>query len=473
MKVRTIIFVLFFICNNNISIGQNFSCSSLITIAGNNYDFDILSPYNENPYMPTYICWINDNDFVYTLYLKEISSNDGKIVIISQDSTKKSNPQISINRYAEGIKIVWQQHLNGNWQILHRNYQNDLLTTERIIVDSLKTDPQITMNTHRIAWIDEGKLLMKDFYPEISDAIIIDSLYCSSPDLVKDDYLNHSEILYEKGTDGSKQIFWATLNKYISEYWNISQLSQGKNNINPKFGLLDDMAYQTYSKNVWKIVFTNYLRMPIHKDTTNNVRYNYKNPVVFTYPIRTSSEEIGIPFFVAFDTDSGDSNSNNISIQTFGYNISDSIISISNISGNNYHPDVAYLTYDDTTYISILWIRENSNKKDIWMAKTKFIPLWSNIEENSNAISGFSLTQNYPNPFNPTTTIEYCIPRPCFVLIKVYNLLGEAIETPVQEFKSPGKYKIRFNGSQYPSGIYFYRLNTRETVITKSMFLLR
>lgn len=470
MKVLIFIFVLFIMCNTNITMGQNFTSSPLIVIPGNNYDCDILSSQDVHSYEATYICWINQNDSTYTVNLKEISPNDGEILIISQDSTKKSNPQVSTNRYNQGLKIAWQNYSNGHWKILRRNYENDLLSAEEIIADSLHNDPQITMNVHRIAWIEGGKIVVKEFYPELSEAFTIDSLDCSSPDLASDDYLTHSKILYEKGSTGSKQIFLAELNKNLSTDWNISQLSQGNNNINPRFGLLNEMAFQTFCNNVWKVVYT---KMPEIIDTTNNVNYNYKNPIVFTYPIPTSSTNSGTPFFLAFDTDSTDNNSNNICIKTFGYGIDDSLISISNISGNNYNPNIAYLNYVDSANISIIWIRENNNKKDIWIAKDKFIPLWTNIDEKFSTVSRFSLKQNYPNPFNPTTTIEYYVAKPNFISIKVYNLLGEEIERLVQEFKTVGKYKISFNGNKYPNGIYFYKLKAGGLIITRSMLLLR
>jgi len=93
--------------------------------------------------------------------------------------------------------------------------------------------------------------------------------------------------------------------------------------------------------------------------------------------------------------------------------------------------------------------------------------------ENQQLPSGFDLKQNYPNPFNPTTTIEFQIPERSFVKLTVFNTLGQEVETLVNEEKAAGTHRIQFNGSNLPSGIYFYRLETSKFVETKKMILMK
>jgi hypothetical protein len=85
----------------------------------------------------------------------------------------------------------------------------------------------------------------------------------------------------------------------------------------------------------------------------------------------------------------------------------------------------------------------------------------------------FSLSQNYPNPFNPVTTIKFDIPINSIVRLKLYNILGEEVITLVNEEKSTGSYKIEFDATALPSGIYFYRLQAGSYIETKKMVLLR
>lgn len=85
----------------------------------------------------------------------------------------------------------------------------------------------------------------------------------------------------------------------------------------------------------------------------------------------------------------------------------------------------------------------------------------------------FTLFQNYPNPFNPTTKIEYQILELSFVTLKVYDVLGNEVETIVDEEKTAGSYEVVFDGSGLTSGIYFYQFEAGNFVETKKMILLK
>lgn len=86
----------------------------------------------------------------------------------------------------------------------------------------------------------------------------------------------------------------------------------------------------------------------------------------------------------------------------------------------------------------------------------------------------FKLYQNYPNPFNPKTTIIYELPVESKVSIKVYNALGNEIKILVNEIQIAGKYESEFDGSNFPSGIYFYTLFADGLFIeTKKLILLK
>jgi hypothetical protein len=93
-------------------------------------------------------------------------------------------------------------------------------------------------------------------------------------------------------------------------------------------------------------------------------------------------------------------------------------------------------------------------------------------EVTSNTPETFLLTA-YPNPFNPSTTIRYQIPEMSFVTIKVYDVLGNEIETLVNEEKPAGIYEITWYAERLPSGVYFYQLNTESFVETKKMILMK
>jgi len=84
-----------------------------------------------------------------------------------------------------------------------------------------------------------------------------------------------------------------------------------------------------------------------------------------------------------------------------------------------------------------------------------------------------ALSQNFPNPFNPTTTIKYQIPELSFITLKVFDVLGNEISTLINEVKPNGSYEVDFDGSEFPSGFYFYKLQAGDYTVTKKMALLK
>lgn len=88
--------------------------------------------------------------------------------------------------------------------------------------------------------------------------------------------------------------------------------------------------------------------------------------------------------------------------------------------------------------------------------------------------SEYKLEQNYPNPFNPATVISYELKVTERAELIVYDILGNEIATLVDESKPAGSYEIVFDGSDFPSGIYFYSLRVDGNLIdTKRMVLLK
>jgi phosphodiesterase/alkaline phosphatase D-like protein len=85
----------------------------------------------------------------------------------------------------------------------------------------------------------------------------------------------------------------------------------------------------------------------------------------------------------------------------------------------------------------------------------------------------YSLSHNYPNPFNPTTLIEFTLPKPEYVELKVFNNLGKEVAELVSGNLSSGVHQYLFNGSDIASGIYYYQLVAGEFKDMKKMVLLR
>jgi hypothetical protein len=85
----------------------------------------------------------------------------------------------------------------------------------------------------------------------------------------------------------------------------------------------------------------------------------------------------------------------------------------------------------------------------------------------------FILIQNYPNPFNPKTNIEFSIPKSEFVMLQVYNMLGEEVASLVLEKLAAGNYKYNWDAGELSSGVYAYRIQVGEFQQIKKMILIK
>ncbi|PTM20063.1 MAG: hypothetical protein DA446_05125 [Bacteroidetes bacterium] len=82
------------------------------------------------------------------------------------------------------------------------------------------------------------------------------------------------------------------------------------------------------------------------------------------------------------------------------------------------------------------------------------------------------LEQNYPNPFNPVTTIPYVLAEPSEVTLEVFNSVGQRIAVlPAGE--DVGRYAVPFDATNYPSGLYFYRLIVNGEAMTRKMLIVK
>jgi hypothetical protein len=106
--------------------------------------------------------------------------------------------------------------------------------------------------------------------------------------------------------------------------------------------------------------------------------------------------------------------------------------------------------------------------------QTGFIwKLITDVGDDELLVNEFKLFNNYPNPFNPSTTIKFNVPSISEVTIRIYDVLGNEIETLVNQEKTAGTYEVEFNSEGISSGIYLYRITAGDFTQTKKMILLK
>lgn len=146
---------------------------------------------------------------------------------------------------------------------------------------------------------------------------------------------------------------------------------------------------------------------------------------------------------------------------------------------SNTHADSTRLEFGDQL-IAREVVEVNANTLPAaWIGGTFAIEKTTSVEETAGKVpSSFELGANYPNPFNPETTIAYAIPVQVHVTLRIYNLQGQLVRTLVDEQKSPGYYRIVWDGRndagiKVSSGLYLYTIIAGNFKATKKMVMLK
>jgi len=141
------------------------------------------------------------------------------------------------------------------------------------------------------------------------------------------------------------------------------------------------------------------------------------------------------------------------------------------VKGTSQNGTVVHNHVDGGTGCGLTATSTASTRPNLCLVMT---PLVGIINNNQNGVPiMYSLSQNYPNPFNPVTKINFAIPKQGIVSLKIYDVLGREVKTLVNEIKTAGFYSVDFNGNDFASGVYFYRLESASFKDTKRMLLIK
>ena len=142
---------------------------------------------------------------------------------------------------------------------------------------------------------------------------------------------------------------------------------------------------------------------------------------------------------------------------------------------NNWEPNLSGIQVDSLARFSsltgVLYF-SFSNYKLTPRKDADFVGYTTDIKDNLTPAE-FSLSQNYPNPFNPSTAIEFSLPKGENVKLEIFDVLGRSVQTIINEYKEAGNYKVYFNASALPSGMYIYRIDAGVKSSVKKMILMK
>ncbi len=124
---------------------------------------------------------------------------------------------------------------------------------------------------------------------------------------------------------------------------------------------------------------------------------------------------------------------------------------------------LSLISFKDSVFVSL---------KDYGIWKRSAVGLISSIANNKEQYN-FELGSNYPNPFNPITKIIFSVPERSLVKLIVFDILGNVVESLIDNELGAGYHEIIFDGSQLASGVYFYKLTTPKYTSARKMLLIK
>jgi hypothetical protein len=126
------------------------------------------------------------------------------------------------------------------------------------------------------------------------------------------------------------------------------------------------------------------------------------------------------------------------------------------------------------SYEAVLQVRSNDPANPvIEVPISATIEMATSTENIQEVPQRAQLSQNYPNPFNPTTNIQFTLNRAANVTLEVFNITGQKVATLVNGPLNAGNHQHTFDASGLSSGIYMYRLQTPEQMLTRQMILIK
>ncbi len=142
------------------------------------------------------------------------------------------------------------------------------------------------------------------------------------------------------------------------------------------------------------------------------------------------------------------------------------------LTGDSYQ-DADIIT---TNALPLVWYDIDFNERDpggVYMGAHEPQSAVSVPHLDRDIAEGYWLGQNYPNPFNPTTNISFVVPVDGQVKIEIYSVMGQLIETIVNDYKTAGAHTVTFDATALSSGVYIYRISAGEFVESKRMMFLK
>jgi hypothetical protein len=422
----------------------------------------------------------NGNDEIY--YKR--STNDGVSwgtdIRLTNNSGGSYSPSIAVSGLV--THVVWYDYSDGNFEIYHKrstnggiNWGTDTRMTNNIY-NSLYPSMSVSGSVVHVVWQDNRNINWEIYYKRSTDGgiswgtdtrltnNIYESRFSSVAvsglvvHVVWQDFRDGSwEIYYKRSTDGGESWPPADTRLTYNPAWSWS----------PSVAVTGSVVHVVWQDNRagnWEIY---------HKRSTNGgVNWGADTRLTNNSAISSyASVAISGPFVHVVWQDERDGNTEIYYKRSTDEGVSWPVTD-TRLTSN---PDLSQLPSVATSgsFVHTVWYDSRDGNTEIYYKRNPTGNTVGMKSINSEIPNEFSLGQNYPNPFNPSTTIQFAIPKTSLVKLNVYDVLGREAESLVDEHLNPGIYEVEWNGSNYTSGVYYYRITADNYLETRKMILLK
>jgi hypothetical protein len=376
-----------------------------------------------------HIVWYDNRDGNYEIYYKRSTdngSNWGTDTRLTNNSSDSYHPCVSAS--GSNVHIVWYDNRDGNREIYYKNSTNN--------GSSWGADIRLTNNSS------------DSWYPLLS-------VFGSAVHVVWYDVRDgNSEIYYKRSTDGGST--WGADTRLTNDVASSTGASVSASSLGVNV--------------VWND----------NRDGNNEIYYKRSTDGGSTWGADTRLTNNSLVSFAPIISTSGSG------VQVVWYDNRDGNYEIyykrSMDAGSNWEADTRLTnSTGESEYpsasisgltVHVVWQDRRDGNYEIYYKRNP------NGNVGINNISSeipkeYKLMQNYPNPFNPETNIKFEIPKSSIVKITVLDIMGKEIESLLNVSLIPGIYEVVFNGSNYASGIYFYKFSANGFSDVKKMIVLK
>lgn len=381
-----------------------------------------------------HIVWYDFRDGNNEIYYKRSTDSGTSWGLDTRLTNQSSNSDYpSISAAGNNVNIVWRDGRDGTWEIYYKNSTDGGLNWNadiRLTNNSdfrLRANPSICVNNSdvHVTWYDFRDDNGEIYYKRSTDAGI--------------NWGEDTRLTNNSGSSISPSI--AVSNSYLHLVWQDDGIIFYKRSTDAGINWEQEISLTVDDSSFLPSITVSELNIHV--------------VWAFEYPL---NREI----FYKRSTDGGTTWEENVRL--------------TNAPGEGWLPSVSV----SGSLVHVLWRDGRDGNNEIYYKQNptgNVTPVEASYYSPPNE---YKLGQNYPNPFNPSTVISYQLPMSTDVTLKVYDILGNKIETLVNQEKPAGTYEVTWYTENLPTGVYFYQLRATpiggqagEFVQTKKMVLIR